>query len=118
MDDTRTAEHALLRGALYVRFGQSPLLAEGVWLRTRLSTPEARQPRIPPAVANMLAYGLLELRPARIRLAAYFIEAGVPPCACLHRTAALKPIEFAHVRQQLGLDPALTEPPGYRWNLG
>ena len=114
-----TAERARLGGALYVRFGQSPSLAKSIWLRTWRGTPEAKWPKIPAAVANMLACGLLELRPARFGLAAYFTEAGFPALRLLAQDyRALKPMGFAHVRQQLGLDLVLTEPPGYPEKLG
>ena len=113
------AEPALLRGAFYVRFGQPPSLADGIWLRIWRGGPQAGQPKIPSAVASMLARGLLELRPARVGSAAYFTEAGLAALRLFAQDRrALNPLEYAHVRQQLGLDPVPTEPPGYPQNPG
>jgi hypothetical protein len=103
------AERALLRLEFFPRFGQAPSLADGIWLRTWRTGAKAGQPKIPAAAASMLARGLLELRPAvggpgGIR--AYFTAAGY---AALRRLAqdrrALNPKQYAHVRQELGLEP-------------
>ncbi len=94
-------------------------LADGIWLRTWRGGPQAGQAKIPPAVASMLTRGLLELRPARVGLAAYFTETGFAALRLLAQDRrALNPMEFAYVRQQLGLDPVPTEPPGYPQNPG
>jgi hypothetical protein len=102
------AERALLRLEFFPRFGQAPSLVDGIWLRTWRTGAKAGQPKIPTAVASMLARGLLELQtvagPGGIR--AYFTAAGY---AALRRLAqdrrALNPKQYAHVRQELGLEP-------------
>jgi hypothetical protein len=102
------AERALLRLEFFPRFGQAPSLANGIWLRTWRSGAKAGQPKIPAAAASMLARGLLELRPAAgpggIR--AYFTAAGYAALRLLAQDRrALDPKQYAHVRQELGLEP-------------
>jgi hypothetical protein len=102
------AERALLRIEFSPRFGQAPSLADGIWLRTWRTGAKAGQPKIPAAAASMLARGLLELRPAAggpggIR--AYFTEAGYAALRLLAQDRrALNPKQYAHVRQELGLE--------------
>jgi hypothetical protein len=106
------AERALLRHEFFPRFGQAPSLVDGIWLRTWRTGAQAGQPKIPAAAANMLACGLLELRPAAGPggTRAYFTEAGY---AALRRFAqdrrALDPKLYAHIRQELGLEPHPTD---------
>jgi hypothetical protein len=97
------AERALLRLEFFPRFGQAPSLAEGIWLRTWRSGAKAGQPKIPAAAAGMLARGLLELRPAAGPggTRAYFAQ----------DRRALNPKQYAHVRQELGLEPDPTGDP-------
>jgi hypothetical protein len=109
-----TAERALLRHEFFPRFGQAPSLADGIWLRTWRSGAKAGQPKIPPAVASMLARGLLELRPApwpgggRV----YFTEAGYAALRLLAQDRrALDPKQFGHIRQELGLEPGPADNP-------
>jgi hypothetical protein len=98
------AERALLRLEFFPRFGQAPSLANGIWR----SGAKAGQPKIPAAAASMLARGVLELRPATgpggIR--AYFTAAGYAALRLLAQDRrALDPKQYAHVRQELGLEP-------------
>jgi len=102
------AERALLRLEFFPRFGQAPSLADGIWLRTWRSGAKAGQPKIPAAAASMLARGLLELRPAAGPggTRAYFTEAGYAALRLLAQDRrALDPKQYAHVRQELGLEP-------------
>jgi hypothetical protein len=101
-------ERALLRLEFFPRFGQAPSLADGIWLRTWRTGAKAGQPKIPAAVASMLARGLLELRPAAGPggTRAYFTEAGYAALRFLAQDRrALNPTQYAHVRQELGLEP-------------
>jgi hypothetical protein len=68
----------------------------------------AGQPKIPAAVTSMLDRGLLELRPTAAGARAYFTEAGyvaLRPFA--HDRRFLDPKQYAHVRQELGLEPVV-----------
>lgn len=60
------AERALLRLEFMVRFGQTPRLADGIWLRVWRGGPQAGKPKVPTAVASMLDRGLVQLGPDRI----------------------------------------------------
>ncbi len=97
-----TAERALIRLAFMVRFGQEPRLADGIWLRTWQGGPLAGQPKVPPAVASLLARGLVVLGPDRIGARARFTPDGY---AALRRLAedrrALDRAEYAHVLREL-----------------
>jgi hypothetical protein len=103
------AERALLRHEFFPRFGRAPSLADGIWLRTWRGGAKAGQPKMPAAAASMLARGLLELRPAAGRggIRAYFTEAGYAALRLLAQDRrALNPKQYAHVRHELGLEPA------------
>ena len=109
------AERALLRREFFPRFGQAPSVADGIWLRTWRSGEKAGQPKIPPAVASMLARGLLELQPATGPggVCAYFTEAGYAALRLLAQDRrALDPKQYGHVRQELGLEADPAADPG------
>lgn len=108
-----TAERALIRLEFMVRFGQEPRLADGIWLRTWRGGPLAGQPKVPPAVASLLARGLVTLGPDRIGARAHFTADGY---AALRRLAqdrrALNPGNYGHVLCELderNADPAMVE---------
>jgi hypothetical protein len=102
------AERALLRLEFSPRFGQTPSLADGIWLRTWRSGGKAGRSRARSAAASMLARGLLELRPAPGPggTRAHFTAAGYAALRLLAQDRrALNPKQYAHVRQELGLEP-------------
>ena len=73
-----TAERALIRYEFMIRFGQAPSLADGIWLKVWRSGERAGQPKVPPAVASMVARGLVEVRTGtRIAARAVFTPAGL-----------------------------------------
>src|SRR5436309_13804468 len=53
-------ERDLLRRELCRHFGQDPLIADGIFLRTWRGGERRNQPKIPPAVQTMLARGLVD----------------------------------------------------------
>ena len=98
-------ERALLRHEFFVRFGQAPRLADGIHLRSWRTGPQAGQPKLPPAVASMIARGLILLQSNRFGPCVQFTEAGYIALRALaadHR--ALNPLTYAHLRQELGLE--------------
>ncbi len=102
-------ERALLRHEFMVRFGQAPRLADGIWLRRWRGGPQAGQPKISAAVASLLERGLVQLGPDRIGFRARFTPAGVAALRLLAQDKrALNPNQYAHVLEELGLDPAGT----------
>ena len=101
------AERALLRHEFLPRFGQAPLLADGIWLRTWRGGSQAGQPKVPPAVASMLARGLVALGQGLMGPHVYFTEDGYAAlCLLAQDRRALNPLTYAHLRQELGLEPA------------
>jgi hypothetical protein len=106
------AERALLRHEFMIRFGQPPSLADGLWLRRWCSGPQAGQPKIPAAIASMLARGLVEIGPDRIGFRARFTPAGVAALRLLAQDRrALDPKQYAHIREELGVDPVVAVDP-------
>jgi hypothetical protein len=98
-------ERKLLRRELCRHFGQDPAVADGLFLRTWRSGPQAGRPKLPPAVRSMLARGLVEVRTERGWPRAFFTEAGLTALRRLLRDRrALDPVRFAHLRRELGLD--------------
>src|SRR5689334_5115885 len=98
------AERELLRRELCRHFGQDPLIADGLFLRTWRGGERRGQPKIPPAVQTMLDRGLLRLEITPRGPRAYFTEAGL---AALRQLVldrrAMDPPRFAHLRVELGL---------------
>ena len=106
------AERALLRHEFMIRFGQPPSLADGLWLRRWCSGPQAGQPKIPAAIASMLARGLVEIGPDRIGFRARCTPAGVAALRLLAQDRrALDPKQYAHIREELGVDPVVAVDP-------
>ena len=98
-------ERDLLRRELGRHFGQDPLIADGIFLRTWRGGERRNQPKIPPAVQTMLARGLVEVRTTSRGPRAFFTAAGL---AALRQLVldrrAMNPERFAHLRAELGLD--------------
>ena len=112
-------ERTLLRHEFFVRFGQAPLLALGIRLRSWRTGPQAGQPKLPPAAASMLARGLITLQADRIGPLAQFTEAGYIALRALAQDRrALDPLTYAHLRQELGLEPAPVEVPQHPQDWG
>jgi|ERR671933_3055482 hypothetical protein len=104
------AEREFIRREFGQRFGQYPSLAEGIFLRTWRTGPQAGQPKIPKAVADLLARGLVELSaeaPSILGTRAHFTPAGLAALRhLLQDRRAMDPERFGHLRRELGLDPA------------
>ncbi|MCG7363529.1 hypothetical protein MHZ93_19915 [Roseomonas sp. ACRSG] len=108
-----TAERDLLRREFCMGLGRPPRLADGVHLRVWRTGPLAGQPKVPAAVQSLVDRGLMTVvagSPHRAR--ASFTEAGL---AALRWLAAqrrgLDPVQFAHVRQELGLEAVTAAEP-------
>jgi len=100
-------ERELIRRELHPRFGQDPLVADGIMLRTWRGRPSAGQPKLPLAVRSMIERGLVEVRTDGRWPAAHFTAAGLGALRHLAQDRrALDPVRYAHVRRELGLDAA------------
>ena len=99
-------ERELIRRELGVRFSQLPSVAGGLFLRTWRGGPQAGQPKVPPPVQTMLERGLVELRAGQPWTRAHFTSAGLDALREMARDRRLlDPVRYAHVRQELGLEP-------------
>jgi len=97
------AERAFIRDELDRVFSTLPTVAEGIWLRTWVGGPRAGQPKVPSRAQGLLARGLLRLDEEGRRPRLYFTEKGF---TALRAMMADKPERFAHIRVELGIDPA------------
>ena len=99
------AERDLLRRELCRHFGQDPVIADGIFLRTWRTGERRSQPKIPPAVQTMIDRGLLELGTSNRGPRAFFTEKGL---AALRQLVldrrAIDPERFGHLRAELGLE--------------
>ena len=105
-------ERAYIRRELDLFFSTLPRVADGLYLRTWRGGPQAGEPKVPLAAQGLLARGLVRLdaslRPPRL----FFTEAGLAALRAMMADARLaSPKAFAHVRQELGIDPGPEEEP-------
>ena len=100
-------ERDLIRLEMGMRFGQYPELANGLFLRTWRGGPHKGEPKIPKVIQGMLDRALVEIRPNPMgRQAAFFTEAGLEALRQLLQDRRAMDLErFAHVRQELGMEP-------------
>jgi len=98
-------EREFIRREFGAHFGQPSYLADGILLRTWRSGPEKNQPKLPPAVRNMIERGLVELRSGPRGVRGFFTAAGITAMRQLVADRRLmNPTTFAHLRLELGLD--------------
>ncbi|MDJ0388696.1 hypothetical protein QMO56_11285 [Roseomonas sp. E05] len=104
------AERDLIRCELTVRFGRPPAVVDGIHLRVWRTGPLAGQPKVPVAVQSMVDRGLMVVRGGSPHLArAHFTEAGLDALLWLAaQRRGLDPVQFAHVRQELGVGASET----------
>jgi hypothetical protein len=99
-------ERDYIRRELDMFFSTFPTIADGFLLKTWRGGPQAGQPKLPPAARSLLERGLMRLDTGQRLPRLFFTEAGM---AELRRMMSDRrfadPTKFAHVRQELGLDP-------------
>ena len=100
-------ERDYIRRELDQFFSTRPSVAEGFQLKTWRSGPEAGKPKLPSNAQGLVARGLMRLdanrRPPRL----FFTEVGLEALRTMMRDGRLAdPVKFAHVRRELGIDPA------------
>ena len=103
-------EREYIRRELNSFFGTLPSVAEGFQLRTWRGGPLKGQPKLPPAAKSLVDRGLMRLDASRTIPRVFFTDAGI---AALRQMMAERrladPVKFAHVRQELGIDPDRSE---------
>ncbi len=101
------AERDYVRRELDLFFSTLPSVAEGFHLKTWRGGPQAGQPKVPQAAAGLLERGLVRLDATGRWPRLLFTDAGLAALRSMMADARLaNPSKFAHVRRELGIDPA------------
>ena len=99
-------ERDYIRRELDMFFSTLPSVAEGFHLKTWRGGPQAGQPKVPQAAIGLVERGLLRLDTTARMPRLFFTEAGLVALRAMMADARLaNPGKFAHVRQELGIDP-------------
>jgi hypothetical protein len=108
---TFTAEERdYIRRELDVFFSTHPTVAEGFYLKTWRTGPQAGQPKVSPTARGLIERGLMRLDTEQRLPRLFFTEAGLAALRAMmmdRRFADAK--KFAHIRQELGIDPVPEE---------
>ena len=104
-------ERDTIRRELDQFFSTLPSVADGFQFRTLRGGPQAGQPRGPLVAKGLLDRGLMHLQPTPWPPCLFFTEAGLAALrAIMADRRFANPATFAHVRQELGIDPGPEEP--------
>ena len=110
-DAFTTGERDYIRRELDRFFSTLPRVAAGFQLRTWRGGAQAGQPKVPLAARGLLERGLMRLRPTPWPPRLFLTEAGLLALrAMMAGRRFTNPKTFAHVRQELGIDPIPEEP--------
>ena len=105
-DAFTSIERDYIRRELDMFFSTLPSVAEGFHIKTWRGGPQAGQPKVPLAAAGLVERGLLRLDTTGRMPRLFFTEAGIVALrAMMSDTRLANPAKFAHVRQELGIDP-------------
>ena len=87
-------------------FSTLPSVADGFHLKTWRGGPQANQPKIPPPVKTLIERGLMRIDTTGRLPRAFLTESGLVELrAMMANRRFVDPVKFAHVRQELGIDP-------------
>jgi len=102
-------EREYIRRELDQFFSTLPSVAEGFQLRRWRAGPQAGQPKIPPTAQGLIDRGLMRLEVGDRLPHLFFTEEGLAALRAMMRDRRLAdPVQFAHIRQELGIDPVQT----------
>jgi hypothetical protein len=102
-------ERDYIRRELDMFFSTFPTVAEGFSLRTWRGGPQAGKPKLPPAAKTLLERELMRLDTSQRLPRLFFTDAGLATLRTMMMDRRVAdPKKFAHVRQELGLDPKPT----------
>ena len=105
-DALTPVERDYIRRELDIFFSTLPSVAEGFHLKTWRGGPRAGQPKVPQAAVGLVERGLLRLDTTARMPRLFFTDAGIVALRAMMADARLaNPAKFAHVRQELGIDP-------------
>jgi hypothetical protein len=99
-------ERDYIRRELDMFFSTLPTVAEGFQLKTWRGGPKAGKPKLPPVATGLLERGLMRLETGGRLPKLFFTEAGLAELRTMMMDRRFAdPKKFAHVRQELGIDP-------------
>jgi hypothetical protein len=102
-------ERDYIRRELDIFFSTLPSVAEGFHLKTWRGGPDAGKPK--PTAKGLIARGLMRLDTGGHFPRLFFTEAGLTALrAMMTDRRLMDPKKFAHVRQELGIDPGSEDP--------
>ena len=102
-----SAEREYIRSELDMYFSTLPSVAEGFQIKTWRGGPQAGKPKIPQAAQGLLDRGLMRLDLTGRLPMLFFTDAGLDALRTMIADGRLAdPKKFAHVRQELGIDPS------------
>ena len=101
-----TGERDYIRSELDMVFSTLPSVAEGFQLKTWRGGPDAGKPKLSPIAKGLIARGLMRLDASGHFPRLFFTETGLTALRAMMMDRRLAdPKKFAHVRQELGIDP-------------
>jgi hypothetical protein len=105
-------ERDYIRRELDMFFSTYPRVADGFQLKTWRGGPQARQAKLPPTAKGLVERGLMRLDTSERLPRLFFTESGMAELRAMMMDRRLAdPAKFAHVRQELGIDPVPPESP-------
>jgi hypothetical protein len=108
-------ERAYIRRELDMFFSTLPTVAEGFQLKTWRGGPEAGKPKVSPVARSLVDRGLMRLDTSERLPRLFFTEAGLVELRAMMADRRLADSKrFAHVRQELGIDPVPAPEPNAR----
>jgi hypothetical protein len=100
------SERDYIRRELDMFFSTLPTVAEGFQLKTWRGGPQAGRPKVPPVARSLIDRGLMRLDTSERLPRLFFTETGLVELRAMMADRRLAdPKRFAHVRQELGIDP-------------
>jgi 2-hydroxychromene-2-carboxylate isomerase len=105
-----SGERDYIRRELDIFFSTLPSVAEGFHLKNWRGGPDAGKPKLPPTAKGLVARGLMRLDTEGPFPRLFFTEAGLTALREMMADPRIAdPKKFAHVRQELGIDPVSAE---------
>jgi hypothetical protein len=99
-------EREYIRRELDMFFSTLPTVAEGFQLKIWRGGPDAGKPKLSPIAKGLVERGLMRLDTSERLPRLFFTEAGLAMLRTMMTDRRLAdPKKFAHVRQELGIDP-------------
>ncbi len=99
-------ERDYIRRELDMFFSTLPSVTEGFQLKTWRGGLEAGRPKLPPVAKGLVERGLMRLDTAQSMPRLFFTDTGLSALrAMMQDRRFADPAKFAHIRQELGIDP-------------